>query len=162
MAGEAGTTTGFEFKLADGSVVKAENIEEAFKTIVKMKEDTAAALKAEREQREQLGAQVSGLQTELRQKTAPRVDNNEFNRDAYYKLVGEDPIMAQNYLDAYRFGVPDPAQVPQYFSLVPKTPLVIRPYPAYREKFEAGGSYDAGTPDGSRRSARSRAWSRSP
>jgi uncharacterized protein (DUF885 family) len=27
---------------------------------------------------------------------------------------------------------------------------VIRPYPAYREKFEAGGSYDSGTPDGSR------------
>ena len=42
------------------------------------------------------------------------------------------------------------AQVPQYFSLVPRTRLVIRPYPAYREKFEAGGSYDSGTPDGSR------------
>jgi len=42
------------------------------------------------------------------------------------------------------------AKVPQYFSLVPKTPLVIRPYPAYREKFEAGGSYEQGTPDGKR------------
>jgi uncharacterized protein (DUF885 family) len=42
------------------------------------------------------------------------------------------------------------AQIPRFFSLVPKTPLVIRPYPAYREKFEAGGSYDSGTPDGSR------------
>jgi uncharacterized protein (DUF885 family) len=42
------------------------------------------------------------------------------------------------------------AKVPEYFSLVPKTPLVIRPYPPYREKFEAGGSYDSGTPDGSR------------
>jgi uncharacterized protein (DUF885 family) len=42
------------------------------------------------------------------------------------------------------------AKVPDYFSQVPRTPLVIRPYPAYREKFEAGGSYDAGTPDGSR------------
>jgi uncharacterized protein (DUF885 family) len=42
------------------------------------------------------------------------------------------------------------AKVPQFFSLVPRTPLVIRPYPAYREKFEAGGSYDQGTPDGSR------------
>jgi len=40
--------------------------------------------------------------------------------------------------------------VPQYFSTVPKTPLTIRPYPAYREKFEAGGSYNSGTPDGSR------------
>jgi len=42
------------------------------------------------------------------------------------------------------------AKVPQYFSKVPKAPLVIRSYPAYREKFEAGGSYDQGTPDGSR------------
>jgi uncharacterized protein (DUF885 family) len=42
------------------------------------------------------------------------------------------------------------AKVPQFFSLVPKAPLVIRSYPAYREKFEAGGSYDQGTPDGSR------------
>ena len=28
--------------------------------------------------------------------------------------------------------------------------LVIRPYPPFREKFEAGGSYEQGTPDGSR------------
>ncbi len=42
------------------------------------------------------------------------------------------------------------AQVPRFFSKVPKTPLAIRPYPTYREKFEAGGSYDSGTPDGTR------------
>ncbi|MES2325786.1 MAG: DUF885 domain-containing protein [Pseudomonadota bacterium] len=52
--------------------------------------------------------------------------------------------------DFYRIKATVEAKVPQYFSLVPKTPLVIRPYPTYREKFEAGGSYDAGTPDGSR------------
>jgi uncharacterized protein (DUF885 family) len=42
------------------------------------------------------------------------------------------------------------AKVPQFFSQTPKAALVIRPYPAYREKFEAGGSYENGTPDGSR------------
>jgi uncharacterized protein (DUF885 family) len=42
------------------------------------------------------------------------------------------------------------AKVPLFFSTVPKTPLVIRPYPPFREKFEAGGSYEQGTPDGSR------------
>ena len=42
------------------------------------------------------------------------------------------------------------AKVPLFFSQTPKAALVIRPYPAYREKFEAGGSYDQGTPDGSR------------
>jgi uncharacterized protein (DUF885 family) len=52
--------------------------------------------------------------------------------------------------DFYRIKAAVEAKVPQYFSSVPKTPLVIRPYPAYREKFEAGGSYDAGTADGSR------------
>jgi uncharacterized protein (DUF885 family) len=41
-------------------------------------------------------------------------------------------------------------KVPQFFSEVPKAGLVIRPYPPYREKFEAGGSYEQGTPDGSR------------
>ncbi|HEY6047420.1 MAG TPA: DUF885 domain-containing protein [Sphingomicrobium sp.] len=42
------------------------------------------------------------------------------------------------------------AKVPQFFSLVPKGALVIRSYPPYREKFEAGGSYEQGTPDGRR------------
>jgi|tagenome__1003787_1003787.scaffolds.fasta_scaffold20969911_2 uncharacterized protein (DUF885 family) len=42
------------------------------------------------------------------------------------------------------------AQIPRFFSLVPKTPLVIRPYEPFREKFEAGGSYEAGTADAKR------------
>jgi uncharacterized protein (DUF885 family) len=52
--------------------------------------------------------------------------------------------------DFYRIKTAVDGKVPQYFSLVPKTPLVIRPYPVFREKFEAGGSYESGTPDGSR------------
>ncbi len=42
------------------------------------------------------------------------------------------------------------AQIPKYFSKVPKTKLLIEPYPAFREQFEAGGSYNQGTPDGTR------------
>ncbi len=42
------------------------------------------------------------------------------------------------------------AQVPRYFNKVPKTHLSIEAYPAYREKYEAGGSYNQGAPDGSR------------
>jgi uncharacterized protein (DUF885 family) len=42
------------------------------------------------------------------------------------------------------------AKVPLFFSKTPRTGLVIKPYPPYREKFEAGGSYEQGTPDGSR------------
>ncbi|HEX4738503.1 MAG TPA: DUF885 domain-containing protein [Allosphingosinicella sp.] len=36
------------------------------------------------------------------------------------------------------------------FSIIPKSPLEIRPTPAYREKTSAGGDYEQGTPDGTR------------
>jgi uncharacterized protein (DUF885 family) len=42
------------------------------------------------------------------------------------------------------------AQSPKYFNHMPRSKLVIQPYPAYREKYEAGGSYNQGSPDGSR------------
>jgi uncharacterized protein (DUF885 family) len=38
-----------------------------------------------------------------------------------------------------------------YFSTLPKSKLEIRPYEEFREKFEAGGSYQSGTPDGKTR-----------
>ncbi len=40
--------------------------------------------------------------------------------------------------------------IPEQFSLTPKTMLEIRPVPAFKEKTEAAGSYNGGTPDGSR------------
>ena len=40
--------------------------------------------------------------------------------------------------------------LPRLFAAQPKTPLEIRPYEPFREQFQAGGSYEAGTPDGSR------------
>ncbi|WP_395622569.1 DUF885 domain-containing protein [Sphingomonas daechungensis] len=52
--------------------------------------------------------------------------------------------------DYYRIGKAVDAYIPQYFATVPKTALVIKPYDPFREKFEAGGSYEQGTPDGSR------------
>jgi uncharacterized protein (DUF885 family) len=41
-------------------------------------------------------------------------------------------------------------QIPRFFSRLPKSRLLIEPYPAYREQFEAGGSYNQGSPDGTR------------
>ena len=41
-------------------------------------------------------------------------------------------------------------QLPTYFSTVPKAKLAIRAYDPTIEKFQAGGSYQPGTPDGSR------------
>ena len=42
------------------------------------------------------------------------------------------------------------AQIPRFFARVPRTPLLIQPYPAYRERYEPGGSYNQGAADGSR------------
>jgi|KBSSwiStaDraftv2_1062776.scaffolds.fasta_scaffold23684_4 uncharacterized protein (DUF885 family) len=41
-------------------------------------------------------------------------------------------------------------RIPEQFALLPKAPLEIRPVPAFREKTDAGGSYQQGTPDGTR------------
>ncbi|MCW2391386.1 uncharacterized protein (DUF885 family) [Sphingobium sp. B1D7B] len=50
----------------------------------------------------------------------------------------------------YRIGKIVDEKVPSQFSTLPKAKLEIRPYPEFREKFEAGGSYENGTPDGTR------------
>jgi uncharacterized protein (DUF885 family) len=42
------------------------------------------------------------------------------------------------------------ARVREQFSTIPKSPLEIRPVEPFREKTEAGGSYQQGTPDGTR------------
>ncbi|HEX8838472.1 MAG TPA: hypothetical protein VF748_16130 [Candidatus Acidoferrum sp.] len=115
MADQPAVQQGIELKLDDGSVIKAENVEEALKMAMKMKVDTASALKTEREQREQLQSRLDVLEAENQRRNQPASDPNAFNRDQYFRLVGEDPIAAQNYLDAYRFGIGNPAEVPNYF-----------------------------------------------
>ena len=73
----------------------------------------------------------------------------------FFDYVRTDPqfkpesreALTQNY---YEIGKKVDEKISDYFSLVPKTPLLIKPYEEYREKFEAGGSYQSGSPDGSR------------
>jgi uncharacterized protein (DUF885 family) len=55
--------------------------------------------------------------------------------------------LTQGYYD---IGKAVDAKLPTYFSTVPKSKLEIRPYEPFREKFQAGGSYEQGTPDGTR------------
>jgi uncharacterized protein (DUF885 family) len=50
----------------------------------------------------------------------------------------------------YDIGKQVDAKIGDYFSLIPKSPLEIRPYDPTTEKFEAGGSYQQGSPDGKR------------
>ena len=49
------------------------------------------------------------------------------------------------------------AHVPRFFLKIPRTPLVIQPYPEFRAKYEAGASYNQGSADGSRPAMRPRA-----
>ena len=55
--------------------------------------------------------------------------------------------LTQSYYD---IGKLVDAQIGKYFSVLPKTPLVIKPYDESIEQFSAGGSYQQGAPDGSR------------
>ncbi len=55
--------------------------------------------------------------------------------------------LTQGYYD---IGKAVDTKLPTYFSTLPKSKLEIRPYEPFREKFQAGGSYEQGTPDGSR------------
>jgi len=50
----------------------------------------------------------------------------------------------------YEIGKTVDSRIGTLFSTLPKSKLEIRPVPDYREKTDAGGSYNAGTPDGSR------------
>lgn len=61
------------------------------------------------------------------------------------------PKSAQEIATGYQaIGKRIDARVGEQFALIPKTPLEIRPVPAFREKTDAAGSYQSGTPDGSR------------
>jgi uncharacterized protein (DUF885 family) len=66
--------------------------------------------------------------------------------DPKYKPASREAL-TQGYYD---IGKKVDAVIGQYFATLPKAPLEIRPYEEFREKFEAGGSYQSGTPDGSR------------
>ena len=75
---------------------------------------------------------------------------NEFfdyvRTDEQFKPESREAL-TQSYYD---IGEQVDEKIGEYFSLVPKTPLEIKPYEEYREKFEAGGSYNSGAPDGLR------------
>ena len=55
--------------------------------------------------------------------------------------------LTQSY---YRIGKEVDKKIGEYFSLLPKSELEIKPYDPAIEQFSAGGSYQPGTPDGAR------------
>ena len=73
----------------------------------------------------------------------------------FFTFIRSDPQFKRPTREAltqryYEIGKLVDAKVGDYFKVLPKSPLQIRPYEEFREKFEAGGSYQQGTPDGSR------------
>jgi uncharacterized protein (DUF885 family) len=73
----------------------------------------------------------------------------------FFESLRTDPKFQPASREAYTQGFYDigkrvDARVREQFSTIPKTPLEIRPYEAYREKTQAGGSYEPGSPDGKR------------
>ena len=75
---------------------------------------------------------------------------NEFfdylRNDPQFKKPTRDAL-TQGYYD---IGKQVDGKIGGYFSTLPKAPLKIQPYEEFREKYEAGGSYEPGTPDGTR------------
>ncbi len=68
-------------------------------------------------------------------------------RNAPEFKVATREALTQRYYDV---GHRVDAIAPRLFSTLPRAPLEIRPYEPFRERFEAGGSYESGTPDGTR------------
>jgi uncharacterized protein (DUF885 family) len=66
--------------------------------------------------------------------------------DPKFKMASRDAL-TQGYYD---IGKKVDATISAQFKYLPKAPLEIKPYEEFREKYEAGGSYQQGTPDGSR------------
>lgn len=76
---------------------------------------------------------LSEFFTHLRTDTKFQPESREALTQGYYDLGKEvDKVIATQ------------------FKVLPKSPLEIRPYDESIEKFQAGGSYQSGTPDGSR------------
>jgi uncharacterized protein (DUF885 family) len=73
----------------------------------------------------------------------------------FFEYLRTDPKFAPKTRDSLREGYEAiarrvDARIGEQFSTLPKSPLEIRPVEPFREKSEAGGSYQQGTPDGSR------------
>ena len=71
---------------------------------------------------------------------------DHLRNDPKFKPASREAL-TQGYYD---IGKAVDAEIKTQFKYLPKAPLEIRPYEEFREKFEAGGSYQGGTPDGTR------------
>ena len=97
--------------------------------------------------------EVARIQGEMRKVQAAM--GFEGTLSEYFEYLRTDPRFtpeSREWLteEYYRIGRVVDEKIGDYFSLLPKSELEIRPYEPFREKFQAGGSYQSGAPDGSR------------
>lgn len=98
-------------------------------------------------------SEVARIQTEMKAVQARLGDSGPLGE--FFDRMRTDPRFHPRTRDELaqgfaRYARLVDAQIPRFFAVTPRTPLVIEPYPAYREKYEAGGSYSQGSADGSR------------
>jgi uncharacterized protein (DUF885 family) len=98
-------------------------------------------------------AEVARLQAELqgvKRKVGFTGSDKEFfdhiRSDPKFKVATKEDL-TKGY---YAIGKRVDANLPKLFRTVPRAPLEVRPVPPLTEKGAAGGSYESGTPDGSR------------
>lgn len=103
-----------EYKLADGTTIKANSYEEAFQIAVDMKVNTAQALRDREEQVRQARQELEELQRA--RPGVPLPTNNEnFDEKTYWELANKDPRLATRYALAADLGV-EPDVLPQLFN----------------------------------------------
>lgn len=95
-------------------------------------------------------ARIKGALEEIKEEAGFDGTLNEFfdfvRTDPQFKPESREAL-TQSYYD---IGKQVDEKIGDYFSLLPKSELQIKPYDPAIEQFSAGGSYMSGTPDGSR------------
>jgi len=104
-----------EFKLGDGTVVKANSWEEAFQKVSEMKVNTATALRDREEQIRQRNQELDELQRASRTMPMPGPETG-FDEKRYWELANQDPRLATRYALAADLGVENPEQLPMLFN----------------------------------------------
>jgi uncharacterized protein (DUF885 family) len=95
---------------------------------------------------ERITAEMEKVRQEVGFKGTLQQFFNYLRTDPKFKMKSREAL-TQGYYD---IGKKVDAKLPEYFSALPKAKLEIRPYEPFREKFEAGGSYEPGSADGGR------------
>lgn len=96
----------FKIQLPTGEVYEGKDWKDVAEKVAKAKQDTADAYKTEKQQREELEAQIEAA------KPKPQPQQGEIDYTPYWALVNSGKMIeASNWLDAKRFGFDTPEEV---------------------------------------------------